>query len=204
MAGLIDAYIAELKRQLDFDPALAQRLVGEVEDHLREAAEADPSWPSVDAERRALERFGLAREIAAQFAADAVDRQAKRAWATLLVTVLVTLVAMRLRTIWLGSDATLTLAPLVDRYAFLAAVGVAAIGWFAWRRSLMPLIVCLAALAASIIAGFVRAEFFAADAPLAVLVPALGELALMLLLSFHVVGLGRRLARTAALRRLDP
>jgi hypothetical protein len=204
MAGLIDTYIAELRQELDFDPALARRLASEVEDHLREAAEADPSWPSVDAERRALERFGLAREIAAQFAADAVDRQAKRAWATLLVTVLVTLVAMRLRSIWLGSDAALALAPLVDRYAFLAAVGVAAIGWFVWRRSLLPLVLCLAALAASITAGFVRAELFAGAAPLTVLLPALGEVALMVLLSFHVVGLGRRLARTAALRRLDP
>src|SRR3982074_2348832 len=61
--------------------ALAQRpqgrgLASEVEDHLRDAAEADPAWPSPDAERRAVERFGVAREIAAQFAAEAVDRQA--------------------------------------------------------------------------------------------------------------------------------
>jgi hypothetical protein len=203
MAGLIDAYIASLKRELDFDPALARRLASEVEDHLREAAEADPSWPSPEAERRALERFGLAREIAAQFAADAVDRQAKRAWATLFITVLVTLVAMRLRSIWFGAAAGVALAPLVDRYAFLAAVGVAGIGWFACRRSLLPLALCLVGLAASITAGFVRADLFAGAAPLSVLVPALGEVALMALLSFHVVGHGRRLARTVALRRLD-
>jgi len=83
MAGVIDQYVASLRRELDFDPALAGRLASEVEDHLRDAAEADPAWPSPDAERRAVERFGVAREIAAQFAADAVDRQARRTWITL-------------------------------------------------------------------------------------------------------------------------
>ena len=61
-----------LRRDLDFDPALARRMADEVEAHLWDAAEADPAWPSPEAERRAVERFGLAREIAAQFAADAV------------------------------------------------------------------------------------------------------------------------------------
>ena len=80
--------------------------------------------------------------------------------------------------IWL--DATpLALAPLIDRYAFLAALAVAAIGWFAFRRSLAALAICLAALVASIIAGFVRAEFFAEDAPLHVLLSAAGEIALI-------------------------
>src|SRR5262249_31903475 len=101
MAGSTDAYVARLRRELDFDPALARRLASEVEDHLRDAAEADPAWPSPDAERRAVERFGLSREIAAQFAADAIDRQARRTWVTLAVTVAVTFVAMRLRVAWL-------------------------------------------------------------------------------------------------------
>jgi peptidoglycan/LPS O-acetylase OafA/YrhL len=203
MAGLIDSYIASLEREFDFDPALARRLASEVEDHLREAAEADPSWPSSEAERRALERFGLARDIAAQFAADAIDRQVKRAWGTLLITVLVTLVAMRLRIILFDSSTAPTLAPLIDRYAFLAAVGVAGIGWIASRRSLLPLTLCLIGLAASITAGFVRAEVFTGAAPLVVLLPALCEVALMVLLSFHVVRLGQQLARTTAPRRLS-
>jgi len=80
MAGVIEDYVASLRRQLDFDPALADRIADEVEAHLRDAAESDPAWPSVQAERRAVERFGLAREIAAQFAADAVNRQAHRTW----------------------------------------------------------------------------------------------------------------------------
>ena len=44
MAGVIDDYVASLRRELDFDPALARRLASEVEDHLRDAAEADPAW----------------------------------------------------------------------------------------------------------------------------------------------------------------
>lgn len=202
MAGLIDDYIAGLKRELDFDPALARRLASEVEDHLREAAEADPTWPSPEAELRALKRFGLARDIAAQFAADAVDRKAKRTWITLGVTVLVTLLAMRFRIIWFDDGMAPPLAPFFDRYGFLAALGVAAIGWFTYRRSLLPFVLCLLALTASIFAGFIRASIFDGTAPSLVLIGALCEVALMSLLAFHIVGLGRQLRRTAAFRRL--
>lgn len=202
MAGVIDDYVAALRRELDFDAALAERLASEVEDHLRDAAEADPAWPSTDAERRAVERFGLGREIAAELAADAVDRQARRTWITLAVTVAVTFVAMRLRVIWLDDGSITALAPLIDRYAFIAALSVGVIGWFAFRRSFVALAVCLGGLAASIAAGMVRADLFVQGAPLHVLLTAAGEIALLGLLSFHVVGLGRRLRRTAGLRRL--
>jgi hypothetical protein len=204
MAGVIEAYVASLRRELDFDRALAQRMAEEVEAHLWEAAEADPLWPSTDAERRAVERFGLAREIAGQFASDAVSRQASRTWIALLATVVMTFIAMRLRVIWLDDFGVSlsALAPLVDRYAFVAALGVAAVGWFAFRRSLLPLAVCLAALAASIGAGIVRAGLFVEGAPLHVLLSAAGEVALIGLLCFNVVGLGRRLRRAALLRRV--
>ena len=168
MAGVIEDYVAALKRDLDFDPALARRMADEVEAHLWDAAEADPAWPSADAERRAVERFGLAREIAAQFATDAVNRQARRSWIVLLATVAVTFVAMRLRVMWLADagDSLSMLAPLIDRYAFVAAIAVGSIGWWAFRRSVLPLAVCLAALVASIAAGIVRAGLFVEGAPL--------------------------------------
>ena len=147
MAGVIQDYVAALKRDLDFDPALARRMADEVEAHLWDAAEADPAWPSAEAERRAVERFGLAREIAAQFATDAVNRQARRSWIVLLATVAVTFVAMRLRVMWLADagDSLSMLAPLIDRYAFVAAIAVGSIGWWAFRRSVLPLAVCLTA-----------------------------------------------------------
>lgn len=203
MAGVIDGYVAALRRDLDFDPVLAERMADEVEAHLWDAAEADPAWPSDEAEQRAVERFGLAREIAAQFAADAVSRQARRTWIALLATVAVTFVAMRLRVMWLDDvgDGLSMLAPLIDRYAFIAAMAVGAIGWFAFRRSVLPLAFCLGALAASIAAGIVRAGLFVEGAPLHVLLAAVGEIALIGLLLFHVVGLGRSLRRTAVLRR---
>jgi hypothetical protein len=203
MAGVIERYMAAVRRELEFDPALASRMADEIEAHLWDAAEADPAWPSPEAERRAVERFGLARVIAGQFAADAVSRQARRTWIALLATVAVTFVAMRLRVIWLGDvgDSLSVLAPLVDRYAFITALGVAAIGWFAFRRSLLPLAICLTALAASIATGIARAGLFAEAAPLHVLLTAAGEIALIGLLSFHVIGLGRRLRRTAMLRK---
>lgn len=201
MSGMIDDYVANLRRELDFDPALARRLASEVEDHLRDAAEADPEWPSPEAERRAVERFGLGREIAAQFAVDAVDHQARRVWVTLAVTVVVTFIAMRLRVIWLDDGAISALAPLIDRYAFIAALTVGAIAWFAFRRSLAALAVCVAGLVVSIGAGIVRAGLFADGAPIHVLLSAASEIALIGVLSFHVVHLGRRLRRTAVLRR---
>jgi hypothetical protein len=204
MSGVIDDYVESLRRELDFDPALARRLASEVEDHLRDAAEADPAWPSPEAERRAVERFGLSREIAAQFAIDAVDRQARRTWVALAVTVVVTFIAMRLRVIWLDDDvlAPLTnIAPLIDRYAFITALAVGVIAWFAFRQSLAALAICLVGLVASIGAGIVRADLFASGAPIHVLLSAAGEVALVGVLSFHVIGLGRRIRRTAVLRR---
>jgi hypothetical protein len=203
MAGVIEQYVAALRRDLDFDPLLADRLTEEVEAHLRDAAEADLAWPSPDAERRAVARFGLAREIAAQFAADAIDRQARRSWIMLAATVAVTFVAMRLRIMWLDDlgGSVSALAPLIDRYAFIAALLVGAVGWFAFRRSVLPLAVCLAGLVASIAAGIARAGLFVDGAPLHVLLPAAGEIALIGLLSWHVFGLHRHLRRTANLRK---
>jgi hypothetical protein len=203
MAGVIAQYVAALKRDLDFDPPLARRMVEEVEAHLWEAAEADPAWPSPEAELRAVARFGLAREVAAQFATDAASRQARRSWIVLAVTVGVTFVAMRLRVMWLADvgDGLSVLALLVDRYAFVAAMAVGLVGWFAFRRSVLPLVLCLGALGASIAAGILRAGLFVDVAPLPVLIAAAGEIALIGLLLFHVVGLGRSLRRTAMLRR---
>ena len=203
-ASVIEQYVANLRRQLDFDPALAERLASEVEDHLRDAVEADPAGPSIEAERRAVERFGLAREIAGQFAAEAVDRQARRTWLTLLVAVVVTFVAMRLRIMWLDDGAVPPLAPLIDRYGFLAALLVSAVGWLAFRRSLLAPTLCLVSLAASIAAGVVRAGLFDQGVPPLVLLAAAGEFALLGLLLVEVVGFGRRLRRTASLRGVAP
>ena len=203
-AGAIDRYVTELRHELAFDRVLAERLAKEVEDHLRDAVDADPAGPSIEAEHRAIERFGLARDIADQFAVDSVDRQARRTWLTLLVAVVVNFVAMRLRIMWLDDSAAPALAPLIDRYGFLAALAVSVVGWFAFRRSLLAPTLCLVGLAASIAAGVVRAGLFDQGVPLLVLLAAAGELALLGLLLAEVVGFGRRLCRTASLRGAAP
>jgi hypothetical protein len=59
--------------------------------------------------------------------------------------------------------------------------------------------ICLCGLAASIAAGIVRADLFAQGPPLPVLLAAGAEIALVGLLSVHVLGLGRRLKRTATM-----
>lgn len=200
MAGLIDAYVAGLRRELDFDRVMAERLASEAEDHLREAAEADSEWPAPEAERRAIERFGLSREIAAQVAADAIDRQARQTWAIILACMVLTLLAMRLRVAWLDGDTVSTLAPIIDRYAFIAAITAGVIGWFSSRRALVAPLICLAGLVASIAAGFVRADLFAHGAPLGVLLTAGGEVLLIGLLCIRLAGFGWWLRRTAALR----
>jgi len=92
----------------------------------------------------------------------------------------------------------------LPRYAFIAALCVGLVSWFAFRRSLMAQAICLGGLIASIAAGVVRAGLFSQGAPVHVLLAAAGEIALIGLLSFHVVGLGRRLRRTAGLRRAGP
>ena len=156
----------------------------EVEDHLRDAAEADPAWPSPDAERRAVERFGLAREIAAQFAADAVDRQARRTWITLLVTVAVTFVAMRLRVDVAGMTATASrrwrrwsIATPSSRRSRWASIG-----WFAFRRSLLALAICLGGTRRLDRRRHRARRPLRRGAPLHVLLAAAGEIALIGLL----------------------
>jgi hypothetical protein len=200
MAGVIDDYLSGLRRDLAFDRALSRRVCEEVEAHLRDAAESDPAWPSAEAERRAIARFGAARDIAAQFASDSVKRQTSRTWLILLAAVFATFLAMRLRVMWLEGvdDPVSMLAPLVDRYGFVAAVSAAVIGWWAFRRSTVPLILCVVTLAASIAGGIVRADLLAS--PTHVVAGTACEVALLGMLSIHVAGLHLRLRRTANLR----
>src|SRR5262249_58129565 len=49
--GVISEYLDRLARELEFDPPLSRRVRREVEEHLREAAAADPG---PDAEDRAI------------------------------------------------------------------------------------------------------------------------------------------------------
>jgi len=135
MAGVIDAYLAELDHRLAFDRALRDRVRAEVEDHLREAAAAHPALCVDEAERRAVTRFGAARDVAARFADDIVAGAARRTWLVLAVAAASALLAMRLRRMLLDDAAfdAVPLAAFLDRYAFVAAVVCGVAGFFIWR-----------------------------------------------------------------------
>ena len=85
----------------------------------------------------------------------------------------------------------LSLAPLIDRYAFITALAVGVIAWFAFRQSLAALAICLGGLV-GIHRRRHRARGFVCQrrADATVLLSAGGEVALVGVLSFHVIGCG--------------
>jgi HAAS len=128
VAALIDRYLAALERELSFDPALARRLRYEVEDHLDQASAAG----GPDAERRAIERFGEPRDIAARFAASSLRRQRKALGLAVVAAIAGIFLAMKIRIAaagLAGSAPGLAAVLAVDRYAFWFAAIAGALGW---------------------------------------------------------------------------
>ncbi len=211
MAGVIDAYLDELAGHLRHDPALARRVRDEFADHFAEIA---GDLPSEQEAQRAIRRMGPARVIAETFIADGTGRQADRAWLALLTALVATFVAMRLRTLWLPpmvADGPLAglAAPLLDRWAFVAAMATAASGYCLTRRAASEpvaariaaraMMMALAALATALAAGILRVVLAAGltEVPAAVAAATLGECALVVWLMAQVLALQRhrRLAR---------
>lgn len=213
MASLIDTYLSELDRRLAFDARLSERVCAEVEDHLREAAAAQSGKPHDEAERYAVARFGTPRELAARFADDAVTGAARRTWLVLAGATVCVLLAMRLRRMLLDA-ATFDAAPLaafLDRYAFLAAVGLGIAGCLIWRatqrhgalqRAHLPAQLALAALAALALSIAGGACIAAAQPSLPTLAAFLLEIAMAGWLALHAITLQRRTG--AALKALAP
>jgi len=130
-------YLDALTRELSFDRPLAHRVRHEVEDHLWEATAADGD-ASIEAQARAVRSFGEAREIAGQYAALSLLRQARRSGAIIVLASGALYIAMRGRVAWYGlmqwalSD---TLQPVgkvvlaIDRTAYLLAFLRGSLGW---------------------------------------------------------------------------
>jgi len=97
----IDAYLDEMLARLRGSSTDVRRILAETEQHLREAAAAGEArgLDSIEAQRQAIERFGEPRELARRF---------------------------RRLPGWLPPFPTL--AQLAEKLAFLAAVGLIAIG----------------------------------------------------------------------------
>ena len=135
---MIAAYLRELEGGLAFDPALASRVVAEVREHLADAAAEDEIADRDEAEQRAVVRFGDPRELAAQFAAISLARQARRVGLVMVLAILLVLAMMKARVAWyalvawtMPEDARAVAGIVfeVNRYAFWMAV-VIGIGAF--------------------------------------------------------------------------
>jgi hypothetical protein len=150
---VIPDYLNALTSTLSFDPSLSRRVRQEVEDHLREAIVANPTFDRLEAERQAIADFGDPRTIAAQFALVSLVKQAKRIAAAVIVIVFSVFVAMKARVAWYAATQWTMSADmrpaseivlLIDRYAFWVSVflGIAAFAYIGVRR--IPLAVHLA------------------------------------------------------------
>jgi hypothetical protein len=128
---MIAAYLRELAEALAFDPALASRVVTEAREHLSDAAAEDEIADRDEAERRAVARFGDPRELAAQFAAISLARQARRVGAVIVLAIVIVTAMMKARVAWYAfvawtmpedARAVAGIVLEVNRYAFWMAV----------------------------------------------------------------------------------
>jgi hypothetical protein len=132
--GMIAAYAELLAGKLGFDPSLSRRVRQEVQDHLWEAATADPSGDEREAVRRAIAGFGDPHVIPAQFATAWLLRQTWKIGLTVILVIGGVFVAMKARITWyaaaqwgLSDDvrAAAKSVALIDACAFWLSVIVA-------------------------------------------------------------------------------
>lgn len=205
MAGVIDTYLAQLGRRLAFDSALSARVCAEVEDHLREAAEANATLARDDAECRAVQHFGSVDDLAARFATDTLGALAMRGWLALAAAALATFLAMRLRHMLLDSSA-FEAAPagaLFDRFGFIVALTAGLAGWLTVHATRAPTLssfriaglagaVSAIALIASIVGGALVATTAGRQFEFPTLAALLLESAMALWLAAHMWSLAHR------------
>ena len=138
-------YLDLLGRELSYDPSLSRLVRLEVEDHLLEAA-SNEGGNEAEAQRRTIERFGDAREIARQYAALSIYSQIRRVAVIVVLALLGIFLSMRGRGAWYGlmqwglSDQTQFVGAIglsVTRYAFLLAlaIGLAGCAYIASRSA---------------------------------------------------------------------
>jgi hypothetical protein len=94
---MIAAYLKRLSDALEFDPALASHVVAETREHLVDAADQESIDDREEAERRAVDRFGDPRALAAQFAAISLARHARRVGVGVVLAIVTIMVMMKTR-----------------------------------------------------------------------------------------------------------
>lgn len=174
---MIENYLEQLGRELDFDRSLSRCVRQEVEDHLWEAVAANRSGNSYEAERQAVANFGDARAIAAEFAVVSLARHSRRAGIAAVLIIVSVFIAMKARVAWYAamqlaiSDDLRAVGKIViaiDRYAFLASVVVGLGGWIyiqsrripaafdpAYRRQLRRFFLLCGAAAAALVVSVI-------------------------------------------------
>ena len=144
---MISQYLGRLAHELDFDPSLSRQVTREVEDHLWQAVENDPVADRLEAERRAVARFGDPRAIAAQFAVVSLAALARRVGLVAVLMIGAVFVAMKARLAWYGvvafplaeeARALGAMVLVVDRWAFWLALLTGALGWIYLDRRRAP------------------------------------------------------------------
>jgi hypothetical protein len=131
---MIAAYLKQLSDALRFDPALSERVLQEVRDHLEQALAEEQLEDREEAERSVVERFGDPRALAAQFAPISLTRVTRRASIAIVLATVAVMLMMKARIFWyafVGWTLDESARPLasfivkVDRFAFLLAAAIA-------------------------------------------------------------------------------
>ena len=199
-----------LAGRLSFDRALSLRVRVEVEDHLREAADAGGGTP--EAERRAIEGFGDPVAVAAQFARLSLAKRTREVAVAVIAAIAFSYIAMKARLAWyslaawtLSEEARAVSAVLasIDRWAFwlaaLAGLGAAAFAYFGrTRRFCLVGWLATGALGVSVVCDAILTGLRLREATLSFgfavpLFSVLVELTCAAMLAFYLRGLMRRL-----------
>jgi hypothetical protein len=98
----VTEYLDALTREFSFDIALSLRVRSEIEDHLWESIAHEMGEASVEAQYRAIARFGDPREIVRQYAASSLFSQTRRVGLIALLALIGIYIAMKGRGAWYG------------------------------------------------------------------------------------------------------
>jgi hypothetical protein len=199
--GPVTEYLDALSGEFGFDIALSRRVRNEIEDHLWESIAHEAGEASIEAQYRAIARFGDPREIARQYAASSLFSQTRRVGFIALLALIGIYVAMRGRGAWYGlmqwglSDHSKEIAATwlsIDFNAFRIALAIAIIGLGyigsrrapisfhdGYRRQVKRCVVLCAAMAGALLASVVADTILAGlrlsevNFPVTGLIPAL-------------------------------
>jgi hypothetical protein len=151
VAGLIAAYLDDLARDLRVGrvgPALLDRILGETEAHLLDRAGRYRERGALpdEAERRAIARFGSARTIARQFAADRATGAARTASRVLLPGAVCLWLVLQVGGHFLPAGSKLrdagasagALAAAIDLYSLALVIAMAGCLFAWWRLERQP------------------------------------------------------------------